>query len=257
MANKRRNSSLVPPLPPTPRSTQTPQLPQPARESVRKLLRDLGAQLERGSAALARQAPERLATGIPDLDALLTGGFPPGRLSEITGPQSSGRTSVALALLTRATRRGEVVALVDAAQAFDPASAQAAGAALEQLLWVRPPEPRVAVRCCESLLHAHGFSLVVLDLASNAPSSPLPASTWQRLARAAAGAGTTLVVLSLGRVTGAFADLALSMQSTRAHFSGAPALLEGLEIQAVVDRHRSGPVQRAAAVCLSAAPRAA
>jgi hypothetical protein len=207
---------------------------------------------------LARETTARLATGIPDLDALLTGGFPPGRLSEIAGPPSSGRTSVALGLLTGATRRGEIVALVDTAQAFDPASAQAAGASLEQLLWVRPPEPRAAIRCCECLLDAHGFALVVLDLAGAAPSAPaLPPSTWQRLARAAAGTGTALVVLSPGRAAGVFADLALSMQPTRAHFSGVPALLEGLEIEAIVERHRSGPARRAAAVCLSAGPRAA
>jgi hypothetical protein len=231
--------------------------PRSAGESVRQLLRDL-PQLRRGSAGLAREQPQRLATGIPQLDALLTGGFPPGRLSEIAGPHSSGRTSVALGLITHATRRGELVAWVDAAQALDPASALAAGATLPRLLWVRPSEPRVAVRCCQCLLEAHGFALIVLDRVSGDPSSrTLPASTWQRLARVAAGTGTALVVLSQERVTGSYADLALSMQPTRVHFSGAPALLEGLEIEAVVDRHRSGPVQRAAGVRLSADPRAA
>jgi hypothetical protein len=228
-----------------------------AGESVRKLLRDLPA-LRRGSAGLAREPRRRLATGIAELDALLAGGFPPGRLSEIVGPHSSGRTSLATGLVTHATRRGELAAWVDAAQALDPASVQAAGATLPRLLWVRPPEPRAVLRCCRCLLEAHGFALVVLDRAGGDPSGrPLPASTWQRLARAAAGTGTALVVLSEQRVTGGHADLALSMQPTRAHFSGVPALLEELEIRAVVDRHRSGPVQSAAAVRLSADPRAA
>jgi len=227
-------------------------------DAVAGLLRDLGAQLQRGSSAMARETPERMATGIPDIDALLAGGFPPGRLSEITGPPSSGRTSVALALLTRATHRGEIVAWVDAAQAFDPASAEATGAALERVLWVRPPEPRAAVRCCQCLLDARGFALVVLDLSiADAAVRSLAPSVWQRLGRAAAGTGTALVVLSLERAVGVFADLALSMQPTRAHFSGTPQLLEGLEIEAIVSRHRSGSMQRAAAVSLSADSRAA
>jgi hypothetical protein len=229
--------------------------PRSVEESVCRLLRDAPG-LRRGAAEPTRQ---RLATGVPQLDALLAGGFPSGRLSEIAGPHSSGRTSLALGLVTHATRRGELVAWVDAAQALDPGSARTAGARLSRLLWVRPPpEPRAAVRCCQCLLEAHGFALVVLDRAGGDPGGrPLPASTWQRLARAAAGTGTALVVLSRRRATGGHADLALSLQPTRAHFSGAPALLEGMEIRAVVDRHRAGPVQSAAAVRLSADPRAA
>ncbi len=225
------------------------------------LLRDLGAQLQRGSHALARASVpsgSRLATGIPDLDALIDGGLPPGRLSEIAGPASSGRTSVALALLAQATQRGEVVAWVDGAQAFDAASAKAAGAVLERVLWARPPGPREAMRCCECLLGAHGFALVVLDQ-GGAPGKrqTLPISSWQRLARKAAGIGTALVVLSRARSTGSFADLVLEMQPPRAHFSGTPTLLDGLSIEAYVARHRTGPAQRVASVRLKADTRAA
>lgn len=225
--------------------------------AVAGLLRDLGAQLQRGSGALARDAAResapRLATGIPDLDRLIGGGFPPGRLAEITGPASSGRTSLALALLAQATRRGEVVAWIDGAQALDAASAQAAGAVLERVLWVRPPGPREALRCCARLLDAHGFALVVLDLAEAAGAEPLlPVSSWQRLTRQAAGVGSALVVLSLARRTGTSADLVLAMQPPRAHFGGAPALLEGLSIEAHVVRQRTGPTQQVASVRLGA-----
>jgi recA bacterial DNA recombination protein len=84
----------------------------------------------------ARSAPEMVSSGIPQLD-LLTGGFPRGCLTEICGAASSGRTSVLLLALARATQRGEVCALVDASDAFDPASAAAAGMQLNRLLWVR------------------------------------------------------------------------------------------------------------------------
>ena len=81
-------------------------------------------------------APEMVSSGIPQLD-LLTGGIPRGCLTEICGAASSGRTSVLLFALARATQRGEVCALVDASDAYDPASAAAAGMEMSRLLWVR------------------------------------------------------------------------------------------------------------------------
>ena len=83
-----------------------------------------------------RPAPEMASSGIPDLDAL-TGGLPRGCLTELCGPASSGRTTVLLAALAAATRRGEYCALIDASDALDPHSAAAAGIDLDRLLWVR------------------------------------------------------------------------------------------------------------------------
>jgi recA bacterial DNA recombination protein len=84
----------------------------------------------------ARPAPEMVSSGILQLDAL-TGGLARGCLTEICGTASSGRTSVLLSALAGATQRGEVCALVDASDAFDPASAAAAGMEMSRLLWVR------------------------------------------------------------------------------------------------------------------------
>ncbi len=80
--------------------------------------------------------PEMVSSGIPQLDSL-TGGLARGCLTEICGTASSGRTSVLLFALARATQRGEICALVDASDAFDPASAAAAGMEMSRLLWVR------------------------------------------------------------------------------------------------------------------------
>ena len=102
--------------------------------AVEALLHDLGSQVRLGGPGEEQPEPrDRLATGIPELDHLLGGGFPRGRLSEVTGPLSSGRTSLALSLLAGATQRGEIVAAVDGADAFDPASAEDAGVLLASI----------------------------------------------------------------------------------------------------------------------------
>jgi recombination protein RecA len=83
-----------------------------------------------------RPALEMVSCGIAEMDAL-TGGFPRSCLTEISGPTSSGRTTVLLAALAAATRRGEFCAVVDASDALDPQSVVAAGVELDRLLWVR------------------------------------------------------------------------------------------------------------------------
>ncbi len=83
-----------------------------------------------------RPAPEMVSSGIREIDEL-AGGLPRGCLSEICGPASSGRTSVLLSALAAATRRQEVCALVDVADALDTVSAVATGVELERLLWIR------------------------------------------------------------------------------------------------------------------------
>jgi len=247
------------------------------RPDLTRLLRDLGPRVQRGAldagveaparrltresadaqraAGQRRRAPARvgLTTGIPPLDQLLGGGLSPGRLSELHGPFSSGRTSVALALLARATEAGEVVGVVDGADAFHPASARAAGVQLERVLWARPSGISEAARCSERLLQARGFAAVLLDVAGREVEwEALPVAVWQRLTRAAAAAGTALIVLSGRRVTGSSADLAIRFQPTRARFTGTPSLFEGLEIEAVITRQRRGPLHRPTAVRLQA-----
>jgi hypothetical protein len=77
-----------------------------------------------------------VSSGIAALDTL-TGGLPRGCITEICGPASSGRTTVLLAALAAATRRGEFCAVIDASDALDPHSAAAAGVDLDHMLWVR------------------------------------------------------------------------------------------------------------------------
>ncbi len=77
------------------------------------------------------------ATGIEALDELLKGGLPVGAISELAGPECSGRTNMALSFLAQMTASGRVCAWIDVSNVFDPASAAAAGIDLARLLWVR------------------------------------------------------------------------------------------------------------------------
>jgi recombination protein RecA len=99
-------------------------------------------------AALADRIPSALTpvprtlrpvmpTGIDAVDEVLEGGLPVGALTEMVGPECSGRTSLALAFVAQVTRAEKVCAWVDASDALSPESAAAAGVDLARLLWVR------------------------------------------------------------------------------------------------------------------------
>ncbi len=105
----------------------------------------LRAQIE---ATLAERIPSALTpmarvpyavapTGIPEIDLLVHGGFPVGALSEVVGPECSGRTSLALAFVAGMTQAGKVCAWVDVSDTLHPESAAAMGVDLSRLLWVR------------------------------------------------------------------------------------------------------------------------
>jgi len=235
--------------------------PTDARASLTRLHPSLrtGRRLAEDLAEQAR-AP-RLATGLDAVDRLLGGGFPRGRLSEITGPLSSGRTSLAVALAAAATRAGEVAAWVDPADALDPASLEAAGVAVERLLWVRPSRTGDALRCAERLLLARGFALVVLDLHPADPEGRAPgargdarAAAWLRLTRCASASGTALVLLGREPALGPFATLAVDLRATRLRFAERPAWLDGLETRIALGRHRFGSTEGFAPVCWKVPP---
>ena len=124
----------------------------------------LRAQIE---ATLAEKIPSALtplprapyslvSTGIREIDELLHGGLPAGAISEIVGPECSGRTSLALALVAGMTRAGKVCAWVDVSDTLHPESAAAIGVDLARLLWIRcgassrnAPLPQASVHLAE------------------------------------------------------------------------------------------------------------
>ena len=191
--------------------------------------------------------PGRLSTGLPSLDGALAGGLPRGRVTELAGARSGGRTALACRIAASATTAAETIAWVDPEDTLDPAAADAAGVALSRTLWVRPRSPGDALRATEILLGAGGFGLVVLD--PDAHLAPLGRTgSWIRLARAAERTGSTLLVLTTTPQVGSCAALGLEILGRQAHWSHGPgqlALLDGISSSIAVARSRSSGVGRA------------
>lgn len=122
-------------------SHQTSQAPveAPSREArVEALLRERKLDRTLTTALPATMGADQVAAFALDaLDVRINGGVPRGQLSELIGPVSSGRTSLAWTWLGAATKRGESAALIDTFDRFDPATGQACGIELSRLLWIR------------------------------------------------------------------------------------------------------------------------
>src|SRR5262249_24752406 len=106
---------------------------------------------------------EVIPTGIPEIDAL-AGGLTRGAITEIFGPESSGRTSLLLSTLSYATNNDEICALVDTSDVLDAHSAINAAIDLDRLLWIRcSGNLEHSFKAVDLLLQGGGFGLVVLD----------------------------------------------------------------------------------------------
>jgi len=206
------------------------------------------------------QAPagpgSRLPLGVPSLDERLGGGLPRGQMSEVVGPRSSGRTSVMNAAVAAATRRGELAALVDPLDMFDPPSAAAAGVVLERLLWLRGEGTTMgavaqrerdkldrvldrALKGVNLVLQAGGFDLVILDLAEvPAPViRRLPFTTWFRLHRVIEHGRTVCLLMGPSPIARSAEGVSLQLVPAR-HHRWSQQLLLGLETEARVVRSR-------------------
>ncbi len=166
------------------------------------------------------RAPETVLTGVAAIDAL-TGGLPRAGLTEISGPPSSGRTVLELALFASLTANGESCALIDAEDAFDPASAQAMGVNLDRLLWVRCQSLEQALIATDLVLGAGGFGAVVFDLAGVPAKRArrIPLSYWFRFRRAVEGTPTVLALIDEEPCAKSAASLVLQLETEGARWS--------------------------------------
>src|ERR687885_188563 len=112
----------------------------------------------------SRLAIETIPTGAVALDiALGVGGIPRGRITEIYGPESSGKTTLAQHIIAEAQKLGGVAAFIDAEHAFDPIYAAACGVNIEELLISQPDTGEQALEICETLVRSGAIDVVVVD----------------------------------------------------------------------------------------------
>jgi hypothetical protein len=221
------------------------------KQALETLLRE--RRLEAAAPPLRGEDRRRrpLPTGIAALDALLLGGFPRGRLSEVFGPVSSGRTGLMLRLLAGVTSGGGLAALVDPGDRLDPASAGSAGVDLARLLWLRGPRgggegptPGAVAEATSAVATLTGsglFDAVVLDLAGvgDRERRRLPGTTWIRLQRMVEETETALVLLADGHVACGPGGRSLALTPTGPQWSGPPGpgrLLAAIGLRAVAGR---------------------
>lgn len=152
------------------------------RPAWRAALARLEALAGRSTVALfgAAEPPEllRLSTGMPELDDVLQGGLPCGRLVEIAGPAGIGKTTLALTLCAAAQRRGAVAAYVDADHGLERATLHRVGVAADGLVIARPESGEQALHVVDELLRARAAEVIVVDsVAALVPLAELSGTT--------------------------------------------------------------------------------
>jgi recombination protein RecA len=210
----------------------------------------------------AKTIREVMPTGIAAVDAVLDGGLPVGAVTEMIGPECSGRTALALSFVAQLTQAERVCAWIDVSNALSPESAAASGIDLKRLLWVRcgvqpltlqpskhsslstrtaKPWSKIeqALRATDLLLQAGGFSAIVFDLGGIAPEhvSRIPLATWFRYAATADRSRTCVLLLTQHPCSRSSAGLVLRLHQGSPLYP-ASTVLTGLQRHIEVSRQR-------------------
>lgn len=106
---------------------------------------------------------ELLKSGSLSLDLALGGGYPKGRIIEIYGPESSGKTTLALHAIAEIQKTGGQAAFIDAEHALDPSYAKRIGVDVDNLLISQPDNGEQALEICETLVRSNAVDLIVVD----------------------------------------------------------------------------------------------
>ncbi|MBR3661517.1 MAG: recombinase RecA [Bacilli bacterium] len=139
-----------------------------ADASLEKVLQDLEKQFGKGAVMRlgdnTHAKVEVVSTGSLSLDiALGAGGYPKGRIIEIFGPESSGKTTFALHAIAEVQKKGGKAAFIDAEHALDPVYAKNLGVNINELLLAQPDTGEQALEICEALVRSNAIDIVVID----------------------------------------------------------------------------------------------
>ena len=133
--------------------------------AMRQIEKDFGkGSIMRLGEASAKMNVETIPTGALSLDiALGVGGIPRGRVVEIYGPESSGKTTVALHMIAEAQKMGGYAAFIDAEHALDPDYARRLGVDVDNLLISQPDNGEQALEICDALVRSGAIDIIVID----------------------------------------------------------------------------------------------
>ena len=147
----------------------------------------------------SRMRVETISTGALTLDLALGGGYPKGRVVEIYGPESSGKTTLTLHAIAEVQKRGGVAAFVDAEHALDPVYAASLGVDIENLLVSQPDTGEMALEIVDQLVRSAAVDLVVVDsVAALTPRAEIEGE----MGDLAVGAQARLMSQAMRKITG-------------------------------------------------------
>lgn len=176
-------------------------------ESLKTAVQQIEAQFGSGSImALGNDSKQQIrgiSTGSLSLDMALGGsGLPAGRIIEIYGPESSGKTTLALHTIAQAQKNGGIAAIVDAEHAFDPTWAKKLGVSLDTLLVSQPSSGEEAMQIVEMLVKSNAVDVIVVDsVAALVPKKELEGE----IGDSHVGLQARLMSQSMRKLTGAIA----------------------------------------------------
>jgi recombination protein RecA len=132
--------------------------------ALQQIEKDYGSEAIRRLGDATHSEVEVIPTGNILIDrALGVGGFPRGRIVEIYGPESSGKTTLTLTAVAQAQKRGGLAGFIDVEHALDPSYAKKLGVKLDDLLVSQPSSGEEALRICETLVRSNALDVIVVD----------------------------------------------------------------------------------------------
>ena len=179
-----------------------------------------GTVMKFGEGAIAQV--ESISTGSLGLDiALGIGGLPRGRIIEVFGPESSGKTTLALHVVAEAQRNGGIAAFVDAEHALDPTYAKKLGVKVDELLISQPDSGEQALEIADTLVRSGAIDVLVVDsVAALTPKAELEGEMGDALP----GLQARLMSQAMRKLTGSIASVPNRVTEGEADASGRVAL---------------------------------
>ena len=148
---------------------ETTNILEEKQKALKTALQGIEKQFGKGSIMRLGEAGDKInvqviPTGFIQIDSALgAGGIPKGRITEIYGPESSGKTTLTLHIIAQAQKNGDIAAFIDAEHALDPQYAKALGVDIDNLYVSQPDTGEQALDICEALARSNAVDLIVID----------------------------------------------------------------------------------------------